>query len=51
MDPPDDKVTVVELRVAAGPCFTTGVIDTDSVTVPLNPLRLVRVIVDVFEDS
>ena len=43
VDPPGDSVTVVVLKVAPGPPETLVV----SVTVPVNPLRLVSVIVEV----
>ena len=42
-DPPGDRGTVVVLKVAPGPPETLDV----RVTVPLNPLRLVSVIVEI----
>ena len=45
VDPPGDSVTLVALKVAPGPPETLGV----RVTVPLNPLRLVSIIVEVPE--
>jgi len=45
--PPDDRVTDVELNVMVGPGRETVPV---SVSAPLNPLRLVRVIVVVAVD-
>ena len=41
-DPPGDNVTLDVLKVAPGPPETLGV----RVTVPVNPLRLVNVIIE-----
>ncbi len=46
-EPPAVRVTLVGLRVAAEP--EAGTTAVDSVTVPENPLRLPRLIVDVAE--
>jgi hypothetical protein len=47
--PPDDRVTDVGLSVAVGPCLTSGLIVAERLTVPVKPLRLVRVRRDVAE--
>lgn len=44
------RATELELRLAVGPCRTLGVRLDDRVTVPENPARLVRVIVEVPEE-
>jgi hypothetical protein len=43
VDPPEESVTLVVLKVAPGPPETLGV----RATVPVNPLRLVSVIEEV----
>ena len=45
------RLTLVWLREAERPFFTIGLTVADSVIVPVKPLRLCRVIVDVLDDS
>jgi len=45
--PPDDKVTLVALRVVVGP---DGDMEDVRVIVPVNPLMLLKVMVDAAED-
>ena len=49
-EPPDDSVTDVALSVSARPCLTSGLTAPERLTVPVKPLRLVRVMRDVAED-
>lgn len=44
--PPDESVMVAEAKLTVSPAGT----ETDRVTVPVKPLRLVRVAVEVAED-
>ena len=45
------RVTLVGLRVAASPCLSTGVTASERLTGPVNPLTLLRVMVEVREVS
>jgi hypothetical protein len=45
------RLTLAGLREAESPFFTIGLTVADSVIVPVKPLRLCRVIVDVLKDS
>jgi len=44
--PPEDSVTLFELRLSEGLCGEVGDIEADMLMVPLNPLRLDRVRTD-----
>ena len=44
--PPEESIMVEELSDVAGACFTRGDRVVDSVMVPLNPPRLINVIVE-----
>jgi len=50
-DPFNDRVVLVMFRALPGPFETVGTTDTDSVIVPENPRRPVRVIVDMPEEA
>ncbi len=45
------RVTLVGLRDAAIPCLRTGLTVSERLTAPVNPLALVRVMVEVLEVS